>query len=504
MLRDLWEVFVRRIKKLIPSGGTAEQTVKSGAWMGAMNVLNRGLGLATVVVLANLLPPRDFGLLGIALLVLSALKKFLNLGLSAALIQKEAEDVDYYLDTAWGLQIGRGVAIAAVVFATAPLVAEVFSEPRATDVLRVIAASPLILSLRNPAAVYFQKSLDFHREFAYRASGSITRFCISLGYAAVSPTVWALVFGFVSADVARLIASYVIHDYRPSLAFKLPLVKEIIGYGKWITGSSILVFLYTEGDDAIVGWLLGAGSLAFYQNAYRLSNAPATEISQVIAQVMFPAFSTLQESVEALRDAYFRMLQVTLLVTMPTAFGIAAVAPIFVETFMGEEWLPMVRPMQILSIYGGLRALGKTTGPLFRAIGKPDYETKLGAVRAFLILALIVPATETFGITGAAMLVVGVSLFPMMPLNIYLVVDTIDTSYRRYAAEMMYPFLASALMFGAVIGVRQRLVGSGFLAFGILVATGACVYAGAVVLISQKLNWSIEDNLRLALSSLLS
>jgi len=503
MIRKLLGALLRRGKHLVPSGGTEEQTVKSGVWMGAMNALNRGLALLTIIVLANLLSPADFGLLGIALLTLSALKKFLKLGLNAALIQDKATNIDEYLDTAWGLQVGRGIAIAAILVVAAPLVADLFSEPRATDVLRVIAISPVLLAFRNPGVVYFQKNLNFHREFLYRTSGSIVRFCVSLGYAFIEPTVWALVVGFVSADLARLVASYSIHDYRPGLGFRIGFARELIGYGKWITGSSILVFLYTEGDDAIVGWLLGTAPLAFYQNAYRLSNAPATEVSQVIAQVMFPAFSTLQESTEALRQAYFRVLQITLLISFPVAFGIAAVAPVFVTTFMGEEWLPMVRPLQILSIYGALRALGKTTGPLFRAVGRPDYETKLALLRAVLILGLIVPVTEFYGTVGAAVVVVGVSLLPMTPVTVYLLLGVIDGSVRRFSMEMAYPLVASVLMFGSVTAVGRYLPVSGVLKFVVLVLTGICTYVLCVVVLSLQFDWDVEGNVRSTVGALL-
>jgi len=493
----------RITKKLKPSGDTAQQTIVSVVWTGTMNVLDRGLQLVMVVVLANLLEPVDFGLMGIALLSLSALKKFSNLGLNAALIQNEDENVDEYLSTAWIFQIGRGILIAIVLFAAAPLIADVFGDQRATDVLRVIALSPVLIGLRNPGVVYFKKHLDFHREFVYRTSGSIAQFCVAVGYGLLVPTVWALVFGFIVADATRLVASYLIHEHRPKLSFDRDHATELFGFGKWITGSSIVVFLYTEGDDAIVGWLLGATPLAFYQNGYRLSNAPATEITQVISNVMFPTFSTLQDSKEQLREAYFRMFQITMTLTCPTAFGIAAVAPTFVETFMGEEWIPMVRAMQILSIYGLMRSIGKTTGPLFKSVGRPDIETKLGFLRMVLIAVLIIPAVDAFGIEGAAGLVVGVSLFPMIPLDIYLLLDTVEASFERFLSELGYPLVASVGMFAAVVELRGQLPVTGVLEFVALVVAGVVTYAAIVGVFMVQFDWTIQQNVQSVVTTFL-
>jgi PST family polysaccharide transporter/lipopolysaccharide exporter len=497
MIDSLRDAMVRLLGWLSPSGSVAEQTIKSGIWMALMNFLDRGLQLISIVILANLLAPADFGLMGIALLALSGLKAFSKLGLNDALIQDEEANVDEYLNTAWALQVGRALVITVVLIGAAPYIAGFFGEPRATDVLRVVAASPLLLGLRNPGIVYFQKNLDFHLEFLYRTSGSVAQFCVAVGYALVVPSVWALVFGFVTADVVRLVVSYAAHDYRPRPSFHLDRARDLISYGKWITGTSVLYFLYSQGDDAVVGWLVGASALAFYQNAYRLSNAPATELSQVINEVMFPAYSAIQDDPAAIRDAYFRTLQITGFIAFPAAFGIAAVAPVFVDAFMGDEWLPMVRAMQLLAIYGLLRSVGKTMGPVWKTLDRPDYVTKLSALRVTLIALTVVPMTHRFGIEGTALVVVGIYVFPMLPLDTYVLVNSIQASYARFARELAYPLVASTLMFLAVVLVRQQVALSpGVLEFVVLVFTGVVGYAVATGALVAGSDWGIENNLK--------
>ena len=485
------------LRRVTPTGGVAKKAIQGGAWMATINVLDRGLQILTMIVLARLLDPGEFGLFGIALLTLSAIKGFTDIGLNAALIQRKEENVDSYLNTTWMLEIGRGVVIATVIVLSAPFVASFFGEPRATDPLRVIALTPLLLGLRNPGIVYFQKGLQFHKEFLYRLSGSVTIPLVAIGYALIHANVWALIFGFVAADAVRLLVSYLAHGYRPRLEFNVSHAKELINYGKWITGSSILTFLSTEGDDVVVGWLLSASPLAFYQLAYRFSNAPATEISQTISRVVFPAYSKLQEDTERLRNSFFKTVQVTTLLAFPLAFGIAAVTPTFVEAFLGPKWLPMVTTMQLLAIYGLLRALGKMWGSVWMSTGRPDYVTKFLVVRVVLIAIFIYPATTAFGIEGTALVITGISLFPMLPIQMYIVVDSVETTYRRLLRELAYPLTASVTMGAAVVFTRESVaIRPAVVEFFLLVGVGVVTYVIAAVLLDVLFGWTVRKNVR--------
>lgn len=496
VLKPLREALGRLKTVLIPGGSLESRTVKSGFWLGSMNIVDRGLQMLMLVLLASLLEPRDFGLMGIALLVFSALHKFSNLGISAALVQQEDDDVDEYLDTAFMLQILRFTLIAGLMILTAPLLADVFDEQRTTLVLRVFALVPLLRGLKNPGVVYFRKDLEYHRKFVYRVSGSVAQFSVAVVWALVSPTVWALIAALIAADLVRTVMSYFMHEYRPWPAFDSNRAREIVGYGKWITGSSILTFLSTEGDDFVVGAFVSATALGFYQLAYRLSNAPATEISEIISGVMFPTFSKLQNDMDALRSAFLRVLQVTMFVSFPAAVGIALVTPSFVAAFLGEKWLPMVTTMQILALYGLLRAMGKTFSPAWKAIGRPDYVTKLSLVRVALLAITIVPVTQRWGIEGTAGLIVAVSILPMMPLDVYVLVNSIDITYRQFINELLYPLFASAVMGGVVVGVQRFLTVSPLVMFVVLVLTGVLVYAATVAVMVTTVDWGIERNLK--------
>ena len=503
MIWKLKEKIASIVNSLLPTGGVNEQTIKSGIWMGAMNFGGRGLKLLMMVVLARLLTPRDFGLLGIAMLTLGSLQLFSELGLEAAIIQRKEKNIDDYLNTAWCLEIGRGLLLASICFFGAPYVASFFSEPRVTPLIRVIGLSPLLYGLRNPAIIYFKKDLDFHKQFVYQLSGDVMNVIFAIGYAIIFQSVWALVLGYVVGSATRFAVSYFIDDYRPHLTFDWPKVRELIGYGKWITGSSILFFLYNRGDDAVVGWAVDATALGFYQVAYEMSNAPATEITQVISSVMFPAYSQLQDDISALREAFFRTVRVTTFATFPLGVGIIAVTPPFVRTFLGTDWMPMTLTMQLLAIYGIQRALGATYGPVYKALGRPDIITKISFLRVALVAIFIYPATVTYGIEGAALVTIGTALVVNLPLNLYIVIRTIETTYSRLMKEVSYPLFASIVMGGSVVLVRwSTSIQSSAVEFFLLVGIGIVSYALSVIILDRTFNWGMERTLRSALGAL--
>jgi PST family polysaccharide transporter/lipopolysaccharide exporter len=491
----------RLLARMVPSGDVVESTVKSGLWVLSQNAVGRVIQLVMLVILARLIGPAQVGLIGIVLLTLSALKQFTNLGFNAALVQQREENVDGHLSTAWVLMGARGAIIALSMVLAAPFVATLFGEPETTAMIRVLAVSPLVLGLKNPGVVYFQKNLEFHKQFVYRISGEVLQFVIAVGYALVWPTAWAFVVAYVVSNVFRALVSYLIHDYRPRLSFDRDVAADLVGYGKWLTGTSILYFLYSEGDDAFVGWFLGPAALGFYQYAYRLSNAPATELTQVVSSVMFPTFSKMQDDLSVLRDAFLKTIRINALVAFPVSFGIVVVAPDFVRTFLGTEWTPMIPVMQILAMYGMMRAFTKVFGSVWKAVGRPDYVTKLSAVRVVLIALLIFPLTQRFGTVGTAGLITGLYVFPMVPLDIYVMKREIGTGYGDILGEAVYPFVAGLLMAGGVWAVRSTLALSPPFSLALSVLVGAALYLGLMGLFESLFDVGIKQNVDLVRSS---
>jgi O-antigen/teichoic acid export membrane protein len=175
----------------------AKKVIHGGLWIFGLKILTKGLGLIRTVVLARLLSPSDFGLFGIALLSISIIENFSQTGIQAALVRKK-NDIASYLNTAWTITALRGIVLFMILFAVAPVIAKFFNSQQATAVIRVIAVSTLFSGFKNIGLVYFQRELEFRKQFTYELSGVLADVVIAIVLAFVLQSVWALVWAGLS------------------------------------------------------------------------------------------------------------------------------------------------------------------------------------------------------------------------------------------------------------------------------------------------------------------
>jgi len=440
---------MRKLKGIInnlknPGESLSQRVVRGGFWAFSLRIVQRLFSLTRLVILARILSPDDFGLMGIALLTMATLDTFSQTGFQAALIQKKG-DIKSYLDAAWTVLILRGFILFVILYLIAPYVATFFNVPEAKPIIQVIGLAVLLQAFTNIGVIYFQKELEFNKVFIYQFAGTLADFVVAVPAVLILRNVWALVFGLLAGNAARCFVSYLIHPYRPHLSSDLGKAKELFGFGKWILGSSILVFLLGQGDDIFVGKFLTITALGFYQMAYRISNMPATEYSHLIATVTFPAYSKLQDSLLRLRKAYLKVLQLTAFLSIPIAGLIFILAPDFTRIFLGEKWMPMVPAMQVLALYGMLRAIGATTGVVFMAVGRPEISTKIKCAQLILLAILLYPFTVQWGILGTSIAVTSYALV-FNPIAVYKVLNIVKCGYKKAGELVVLPLIGTLIM----------------------------------------------------------
>jgi len=415
-----------------------QRTVRGGFWVFALRIFTQVLSFVRYIILARLLTVEDFGLLGVAMLMMQILNTFSNTGFNSALIQKKGS-LRVYLDVAWTVGIIRGVALFVILYWAAPYCmfnVEVQRIPLTINVIRVVGVSFLVSAISNIGIVYFAKELQFRRQFTYRVISTLIDVAVTISLALLYRSVWALVLGKLAGNLVGSALSYVMHPYRPRISFDFPRAAELWRFGKWVLGGTILSFILTQGDDIFVWGYLGLTALGLYQMAYKFSNIPATEITGVITQVTFPAYSKLQDDISRLKEAYLKVLRATAFLAVPLAGFIFILTPDFVALFLKEKWLPIIPAMQILSIFGMLKSIGTTRGPLFQAVGKPHISMKIKIIKLVLLIILIYPLTKWSGIAGTALVILFVSAI-LQPFGMYLVIRII----RCGVWEMLKPII---------------------------------------------------------------
>ncbi|MFH1460530.1 MAG: lipopolysaccharide biosynthesis protein [Candidatus Omnitrophota bacterium] len=464
----------------------SQEVVKGGIWVFMARVFNQGLALLKLIILARILTPADFGIMGIALLIIATAERFSQTGLQQALIQKPKQIKDD-LDTAWTILIIRGIVLSLIIFFIAPLVVKFFKIEQASGIIQIIGFSILLQAFNNIGIVFFYKQLDFKKQFIYQVGGDFTEFIVAVILAFKLRSVWALVLGLLAGRFAALILSYAIQSYRPKLSLRFDKIKKLLGFGKWVTGSNIGVFIGGFLDNIIVGKLLGAASLGYYRMAYRISNMPATEISYVISQVTFPAYAKIQHDNLQLKKMYLRILRLTLVVCLPVVIMIGLLSSDFTMVFLGLKWRPMIPAMQLLAFAGLMKSIVSTGSPLFVGSGNPKFEFHMQTVRALAMIILIIPLTLRFNISGAALTVI-FSMIAMFIVWYYCTGQIVKITGKQYFKILKYPLIGGLLMSGMIslslklLGLTEKSLFFGGMLLCCVVVLGVIAYLGGIYL----------------------
>jgi len=477
----------------------SKKVVRGGLWVFGLRITNRGLGFIRTIILARLLAPSDFGLLGIAMLAIATLETFSQTGFQSALIQKR-DNVESYLDTAWTVSAIRGILLFLILFFSAPLVATFFNSPQATLVIKVIAVSTFLSGFRNIGILFFQKELEFNKQFYYEFSATLVDLTVAISLAFILRNVWALVWGGLAANFVRLFMSYILHPYRPHVRFKKSEFKELFGFGKWVLGSSILIFLITQGDDIFVGKMLGVTALGFYQMAYLISNLSATEITHVISQVTFPAYSKMQYDLQRLREGYLKVLQIAALLSFPIAVLIFILAPEFTKICLGDKWMPMVPAMQVLSFAGLTRSIISTMSPVFSAVKRPIIGTKCQFIRFLLLAIFIYPFTLKWNLLGVANAVLVSNVISLFGFS-YMIVRVTECKFGELIKLISIPAANTAIMGLIMTYFKLVLLPIGVFEIALIFAIGAASYLVMLYVFEIVFRYEVKQIIREMVSS---
>lgn len=370
-------------------------------WVIVSQIGNRGIAFVVKIVLARILMPEDFGLVAVAYLALDSLQLFTEFGFTSALIYrkdriKEASHTAFSIVTAGGLLL----SIAGILLA--PLIAWFFKDMRVTPILRVLSVTMLLTSFGQVPLSLLAKDLDFKRRVVPMVVPSIGSGLISVVCALAGLGVWSLVAGRLANSVLTSALAYTVCDWRPNWALDRKLAGEMFNYGKHIIGSQFLIFAITNIDDVFVGRLLNPTALGVYGLAYDFSNLPATQITRIIGQVMFPAFSKIRDDVEVMKRLYFETMRYIAMLSVPIGLATILFAGDFVYVLYGEKWAAAIVPMQWLAVYGLIRSIAANMGNVFKAGGKPNWLTYIALWRLITMLAFLYPVTRYYGIVGVS------------------------------------------------------------------------------------------------------
>ncbi|MDH3944920.1 MAG: lipopolysaccharide biosynthesis protein, partial [Anaerolineae bacterium] len=328
--------------------------LRGSAWMITLRWSIRVIGLLSMVILARLLSPADFGIVAMSMMVVGFVELFSQMGIDLALIRNSQTTRDHY-DSAWTLQMFQGLALAMVIFLIAPLASAYFAEPRVTLVIQVLALRALITGLENIGIVDFRKELDFARDFRFGVYKKLLAFAVTISLAFVLRNYWALVVGMVFAAVAGALLSYRMHPYRPKIAFGK--IREIWSFAQWMLLWRLAFFLNRKIDQFLVGGTYGTSSMGRYYMAAEVATIPTFELVLPLGRGLFPNYAKMIGDPERFASALLRSFGLVAILCAPLGFGLSAVADSAVIIVLGEKWRPVIPLLEWFAIFGVAAAL---------------------------------------------------------------------------------------------------------------------------------------------------
>jgi O-antigen/teichoic acid export membrane protein len=391
------------------------------AWIGGAQAFTRGLTFLKTVLAARLLTPRDFGQFGAILLVTTLFEIATTFGLQLIIVQQRKVS-DEFLSTAWTIAVIRGGLITLGVLATSSLMINFFNDRSLLPLLALVALAPLIKGFINPGMALLQKELVFNKLGVLNGLVSLIEFTTTVILSFLWRNVWALVIGFLMAAVAEMILSFIFSSYRPRLRVNWNEARLILRQSKWLVSSSIFNYSATQGDDLLVGRLLGLQNLGFYQLAYKLANLPLTEVSEILTQVTLPIYTKIGSDLKRLKRAFLKTAFYSTLLSLAMAVFLIIFAHPLVRIILGEKWLPLVSPLRILAVFSIFRSLIENMKPLFFSQGDFRSLAFFDAARTAFLAVLIFPLIGRYQVNGAALAIL-LSLIGVFP---WLTVQTIN------------------------------------------------------------------------------
>lgn len=461
-----------------PQPSLKKKTIGGLAWSFGDLVGNQGIQFLIQIILARMLLPEHFGLIGMILVFIALSNSLVDSGFTQALIrERNASQVDY--STVFYFNLLISMMIYGILYVTAPVISSFFGEPQLVSLVRVLSIGIVINSFAIIPKAMFAKEVNFKAQAAINLSASIISGVIAIGLAMAGYGVWSLVLRQLSLNAIQSLLFALTKKWIPSLVFSIASFKRLFGFGWKLLVSGLIDTFYTNVYFLIIGRQYSAVQLGFYTNASRFSEIVSQNLAATILRVTYPVLSSIQDEHERLKQSYKNITKLAAFLIFPIMVGMAAVGEPLVLLVFGEKWLPMVPYFQLLSIAGMLYPILALDLSILQVKGRSDLYLQLEIINKISLTILLVLAVwlelGVIGLIAAAILNTYLEFF----VNSHFSKREVAYPAREKVKDMLPVYLLSFVM-GAGVWVLGALLETGILIqFLLQVAAGIAFYIAA-------------------------
>lgn len=323
------------------------KTVKGVGWQAIDKVANYGISFIVGIILARLLSPDEYGLLGIIGIFIAVFNIILDSGLSTALIRKQdATEEDYC--TVFHTNLILSFFLTASLFFGAPLIARFFERPELIPLVRVMSFIIIINALSLTQHAKLTKKVDFKTLTKVSVFSHIASGVIGIAMAFAGCGVWALVAQQLSSRGFSTVLLWIYNKWVPKLIFSKKSFKELFGFSWKLLTASIIDTLFRQMYQTVIGKCYSPATLGQYTRAQQYANMGSSTFGMVVKNVSFPVLSSIQNDTRRMKDAYRQIIKISMFASFVMMFMLAACSKSLILVLIGEKWLPCVPMLQIL------------------------------------------------------------------------------------------------------------------------------------------------------------
>lgn len=433
-----------------------QKALRGFAWSLADKLINQLGYLLVTIFLARLIGPESFGLIGMLTIFMLLAESVINGGFSAALVQrsqqltKADESTVFYINMAWGM------AMYVLLYATAPLIAQFYKEPKLVDISRVL----FVIVIINSFAVVVRAKLTINIDFKSQAiAGTIATLLSSAAgiYLALNGYgYWALVWLLVLKAVFNTLCIWFFCRWWPQLLFNIESFKKLFKFGSNLMIAGFVATFVNNLYIALIGRYFSATQVGYFTQATNLSNYLYQMLSSTLQGVTYPILTSIKEDKERLVSIYKQLISITMLVSLPLLIGLAAVSHEVVLLFLGEEWLPVAPVLSILCFARAITPISAINMNILNAIGRSDLFLKVDLSKLPMTLAALIISVP-YGVEAVAWSMVATSAIAFF-INAYFPGKLFGFGgWSQLKAAVKY-IVAAAIMYVAVSWLELEVV----------------------------------------------
>ncbi|MCC6198197.1 MAG: MOP flippase family protein [Burkholderiales bacterium] len=467
-----------------PSGDLGIRATRGVLWTGAGQILRQVVQIVGSIVLARLLAPNDFGLLGMAMFFVGIGQLFADFGIGSAIVHARSED-RIVLSSCFWLNVAVASVLALVLLGASPLIADFYRRPDLTSVVAVLALNLMLAGLQVvPQALLF-RDMRFGDLARAQVLGSLAGAIVAIAFAWLGAGVWALVAQPLVGSTVALLISMAALSWRPRFEFSWPLVEPLARFSFALLGTNLVGYANRNVDSLLVGRFLGASALGLYSMAIQLMLYPLQQVSSVIVRVLFPTLVQIRGDLPRFRSAYLRAVGAIAVVAFPMMGGLFAVADDFVTVVFGPGWIGMTPVLRVLSWVGMLQSVGTTVGVIYLATGRPAIALRVTVVAAPLLIGGMA-AGLPWGILGVAIGYAAASLL-LFYYSAGTAFGLVYISLRELHEVVYRPLLSTLVMVGAVTLTKSMIPDvPTSIRLAIAVTSGVVAYVALSLLLNRR------------------